>query len=373
MSDGTLARRLAPTLLRLLLELRKSQLQEQVGAAPQAYFFQTRAQAEWLRLERFAERGALKPAHRRISLTLERRSGRLQCKTGRWKDAVRTLEGLTREYPRYADGLFWLARAYDQLERPKLAQEALRRAFENGYRPKGLRVHSRRDVDPAAAELVDFYQRLGFHALALMLLRDATHPQAGWQRTLSLLALGRSKEAHLTALTQLGTCPNDSYAWLSVGFVAALEGDIEVAESALRASIRNDPGNLAAKEQLYLLWAHTRSPQERRNALAYLDEHETQGGHRALGKGILLASLGQWAKSLQALPDATLGSMTVLELAGHGQCRLGKAGSGCARLQRFLSWSEISRLPLLYRCERLFSARRRLAAYSADAVRQSSP
>ncbi len=372
--------------LGLLRDLYLEHEQSRLGAWPQAYFYSARARARVIRINGLIDSRLGRWVLRFLDRASRAEAGRLLMEMGRWQEAENLLEQRVSEHSGDAVGHHDLARVYFQNGKLRQARKSLAQALALGYfhpNPLLLRLFSflglshrlPGGIRRAAKAQVPFYQALGFHSLALACLSVDSSPEGCWIRTLSLVAVGRVQQAQVSVLSTLGVSPSNPYAWIALGFLAAWKGKPREAERAFQAALRRQPENVLAKEQLYLLWAHARDTRGRRDALAYIEEHETDSAHLALGRAILCASLGQWPAALKALQSASsvLEGLAILELSGHAQCQLGQARSGCRRLEEFQAQVETSRLPLLYRAQRLNAAKRRLTAHQPRRLPQTSP
>jgi tetratricopeptide (TPR) repeat protein len=311
-----------------------------------------------------------------LALALKADAGRLQLGLGQPRQAERELRRVLKDLPWHACSYHNLALALYAQGKYRQARAALGQALALGlvqparerFRQEGLSGWL-----PALNGFGDarLYQSMGFHEIALRCLSiDQAHPEYIWRRVLSLLALGQTEQAEKDILAALGDRPENSYAWLSLGFLRALEGCSEEALWAYGKALGADQSasgskNLAVKEQMYALKA-SHSPHALRNGLAVIAEYEMDPQARAVGNALLLAALGHWQPALEQVAKvANLVSLmpSLAEVAAYAHIERGQHELGCRLLHRFCLKAEISGLPMLEREQRLGRARETLRLY----------
>ncbi len=370
----------------VLRELRRSRTLSAKGALPQAYYYNILAQDRLRNSRWFRVPVLLGPTNRfpTAKLFLQAEAGRLLMNLERWQDAERRLESQVSEYP--GDAVSWHNLAITQWQRGNLTQAkmSLGRAIRLGFvqpMPSFLRVagwwyrisgSSHLGLLRLAAMRAPLYQSLGFHRIALDYLVFDGSPIGSWKRTCAHLALGHLERARQEVRESLVRDPNNPYAWLSLGFLRVQEDSFHEAERAFEAVLRRDPENILAKEQLYILWARIRDHSGRLDALAVLQEYESNPGHQALGRTHLHFSLGNWEECLKAVLDVTpeVTTPSLLEVVGHAHLALGLGATGCGLLRKFFDLAEVSEYPMLDRAGRLTEARRALEKHQRP---ESSP
>jgi tetratricopeptide (TPR) repeat protein len=308
-----------------------------------------------------------------LAMTLRADQGRLLLGLGQHRQAELALRAALKEFPKDAATYHNLALALSLQGKYRQARIALEQAVSMGFIPPAQEILWRWPLARLGRKAplrneescVTFYQRLGFHRIALSCLSLSGNPSACWRRTISLLALGRLEQARREVMAELNRHPKSSHAWLAFGFLAAQQGRLEQAEASYRKAVALDRTNLAAKEQLYLLLARRSEPRRLLNAIAVLEEHESEPTHLAFGRAILLAGLDRWPEALKEISAAgpALRCLTLLELAAYGNLRLGHNRAGCRLLHRFCTLAEVSGVPMLARDQRLLAARETLRRF----------
>lgn len=322
-------------------------------------------------------RTAYQPAT--LLMALRSDSGRLLLGLGQHREAERVLRQALKSFAGDAPAWHNLALALYCQGKHRQARAALESAVELGFIPPAPEILLRWPLARLGRSTtlrhgdsrVSFYQNLGFHRIALACLSVSQQTDTCWRRTVSYLALERRECARRELLGELGRSATNPYAWLGLGFLAALESRRPEALAFYRKALQLDPTNVAAKEQLYLLLARTGDRRELLSALALLEEHEPDPQHLALGKAYLCAGLGRWAPALRQvlIVGAGLRSLSLLELVAYGNLKLGQQQAGCRLLHRFCSLLEVSGTPLLARADRLKQARETLRSFRAESQR----
>lgn len=313
-----------------------------------------------------------------LLLALRADSGRLLLGLGQYREAERVLRGVLAEpttggaCPRWhALPLYNLAVALHAQGGQVPASAALRRALNLGYIQPAPEILAktllRRVGFPARLSFqetrVAFYQTLGFHEIALSCTLVGSDNDTIWRRTLSLLALGRQQRARDELLAELGQRPGNPFAWLAHGFLCARGGHNVEAVAAYNRALRANRANPSpvlsalATEQLCLLRARSGDPKTILNALAVLQEYESDPQIRALGKALLMGGLKRWKEALdETVAAGLLARASLTELAGHALIEMGQPQAGCRLLRRFRVHALTSGLPMLDRDARLARA-----------------
>lgn len=349
------------------------------SAWPQAYFYNVLAQ-ERVRQSAWLDQSFLfAPSHLfpTAKLFLQSEAGRILIALNRWQEAERCLKTQVVEFPKDAvsrhnlaivdlhQGRFQQAKSNLTMATQLGATQPVRFLYRTAalvYRLTGFAPESVRRIAEAKAT---FYQSLGFHQLASELLVFDSSPIGCWKRTWSHLALNRRAQADAEVRRSLRQDSDNPHAWLSLGLLYGHAGDYTESARAFQAALRRDPEQVLAKEQLYILWARTHDDKGRLNALALLQEYETNSRHEALGRVILHHSLGNWGAALEAVPQVrpefTLSSL--LEVVGHSFLNIGLITEGTQLLSQFIELAEVSESPMLDRTARLTEAREALRGF----------
>lgn len=304
-----------------------------------------------------------------LALSLRADSARFLLSMGQFREAERVLRGLLADLPGHAPSLHNLALALHAQGRLGPASEALRAAVDRGYvqpAPEILgKVFVYRLGFPVRLSFrekrIAFYQSLGFHDIALSCASFGDELDTPWRRTVSLLALNRPLQARGEVLCELGRRPDNPFAWLAHGFLCAQEGLNHEASSAYKRALRQTPPELGSlknqlcQEHLYQLCARGGDRKTLQDALAVLEEHESDPRARAMGRALLMGALGRSRKALEEIAAAGPLARTpsLLELAGYIHLQLGHVDEGCRLLRRFRIQALTSRLPMLDRQARL--------------------
>lgn len=225
-------------------------------------------------------------------------------------------------------------------------------------------------LQPRHPDSVPFYQHQGFHRLALSLLAVPGEARHCWWRCRSRVALGQIERARVETLAELGSHPDNGYAWLSWAWLCThREGLSQEALKAFQAARRWIPHSLEVKEQLCIALTLHGDDRALGDAQAFLEEYETDPRHRAFCLAFFHARQGRWEEVLANASRSHPGPdhLEFLELMAEASLQTGRLDQGYRLLNRFCALASLSGYPMLQRPQRLERARRRLRSLRSPA------